>query len=323
MNVRWLRAGVAPALMIGLPAESTALQIEPSPEVLETAIPVDGAALHSRVIGQGEPVIVLHGGPDFDYSYLLPELDRWADGFRLVYYDQRGRGRSADQVRPEDVTLESDLGDLDQVRRHFGLDTATLLGHSWGAVLALEYALRYPARVSRLILMNPAPVSVDDLALLRATYVEQLGPQMERQEAIVAGAAYQEGDPEAVAARYRIHFTHALTRPEDYESLMTRMTAAFDRQGREGILKARAVEDRLYRDTWELPGYDLLPELRTLAIPTLVIVGEDDFIPIQVAEHIAQAVPQARFVTIPGCGHFAYLECAEEVRRAVDEFVER
>ena len=77
--------------------------------------------------------------------------------------------------------------------------------------------------------------------------------------------AYQAGDPEAVAARYRIHFKPALKRPEDYERLMATMNAEFISQGKEGILKARAVEDQLMRDTWQVAGYDLLPKLRSLA----------------------------------------------------------
>jgi proline iminopeptidase len=81
--------------------------------------------------------------PDFDISYLLPELDRLSDKFHLIYYDQRGRGRSADHVKPEDITLESEMADLDEVREHFHLDRVVLLGHSWGTVLALEYALRH------------------------------------------------------------------------------------------------------------------------------------------------------------------------------------
>lgn len=311
---------VAAAVVIAAPLKlAGTLQAKRSLAPLESRIPVGSASLYARVIGQGRPVIVLHGGPDFDHTYLLPDLDQFQDTFRLIYYDQRGRGSSADNVRSQDVTLTSDLDDLDKVRQYYGLDATVLLGHSWGAVLALEYALRHPQRVSHLILMNPGPASAGDFALLRKAYLEKLGPDMNRQREILSSAGYQAGDPEAVAARYRIHFKPALRRSEDYERLMVTMKAAFIRQGKEGILKARAVEDQLMRDTWQAAGYDLLPKLRSLRIPTLIITGEDDFIPVAVAEHIARAIPGAKLVTIKECGHFAYLECAGDVRAGFDE----
>lgn len=142
------------------------------------------------------------------------------DSFRLIYYDQRGRGRSAQDVWPEEVSLTSDVDDLDKVRGHFGLQAPALLGHSWGAVLALEYALRHPSRVSRLILMNPVPVSAADVAEFRKACLEKLGPEVERQRVIVASAACQAGDPEAGVARYRIHFRPAVKHAEDFERLM-------------------------------------------------------------------------------------------------------
>jgi pimeloyl-ACP methyl ester carboxylesterase len=144
-----------------LPFGSTpGLKSEQSATPRESLVPVGGAELYAREIGKGTPVIVLHGGPDFDHSYLLPKLDRLSDAFHLIYYDQRGRGRSAVGVKPEDVTLAFDIADMEKVRQYFKLDSVVLLGHSWGTVLALEYAVRYPQRVSRMILMNPA--SADD-----------------------------------------------------------------------------------------------------------------------------------------------------------------
>jgi proline iminopeptidase len=311
-------------LAAALPANSErALQTERSAAPRESRIPVGNASLYSRDIGRGQPIIVLHGGPDFDHGYLLPDLDRLADAFRLIYYDQRGRGKSADLVQPEDVTLASDVDDLDKVRQHFQLNAPALLGHSWGAVLALEYALRHPTHVSHLILMNPAPASASDVSVLRKAYAQKLGADLDRQRAIVASAAYQEGDPEAVAARYRIHFKPALTRPDDYEKLMATMKAGFTSQGKEGIVKARAVEDRLMRDTWEVDGYDLLPKLGTLSIPTLIISGDHDFIPAEISVHIARAIPKAHLVTLRDCGHFAYLECPADVRKAFKDFFRR
>ena len=297
------------------------LQPQPGMTPRELRIPAGAASLHAREIGRGRPIIVLHGGPDFDQAYLLPDMDRLATEYRLIYYDQRGRGRSADGVRPEDVTMASDVADVETVRQHFQLTSTALLGHSWGAVLALEYALQHPNHVSHLILMNPAPASSKDVALLRKTYLAKLGAEMDRQREILASAAYQEGDPDAVIARYRIHFRHALKRTEDYEKLMTAMKAAFVSQGKAGIRKARAVEDRLMDETWNVPGYDLTPRLGALRIPTLVIWGDHDFIPMEISSHIARAVPNAQIVTLEDCGHFAYLECAGDVRSVLKDFL--
>lgn len=289
-------------------------------DAVERMVPAGSSSLYARAIGEGRPVIVLHGGPDFDHGYFLPGLDAFGDSFRLVYYDQRGRGRSAEGVEPEDVTLSSELDDLDLIRRSFQLESAVLLGHSWGAVLALEYALRYPSRVSHLVLMNPAPASTSDVSLMRALYLEKLGAEMDRQQEIVAGEAYQAGDPAAVTERYRIHFRPAFRHAEAYETLMANMEAGFHAQGSAGILKARAVEDRLMAETWADAAYDLHPDLRDVDVPTLIIAGAADFIPVQVAEHIAEAMPRAELVTLEECGHFAYLECTPEVRLALDAF---
>src|SRR6476660_9548494 len=104
----------------GFCSDSTSvLESERSSVAGESRIPVGSAQLYAREVGHGPAIVVLHGGPDFDHTYLLPELDRLSDSYRLIYYDQRGRGRSAQGVKPEDVTLASDIADLDEVRQHF------------------------------------------------------------------------------------------------------------------------------------------------------------------------------------------------------------
>src|SRR6266536_728445 len=111
MRTRLIIASLA-ALVTALPSDSaSALQSERTAAPRESRIPVGKTSLSSREIGRGQPIIVLHGGPDFDHGYLLPDLDRLADAYRLIYYDQRGRGKSADQVLPDEVTLTSDVDD--------------------------------------------------------------------------------------------------------------------------------------------------------------------------------------------------------------------
>jgi proline iminopeptidase len=317
-----LLVGLVLFLAAGFPSQNLRAQATgPKGKAQETRVPVADGSLYARTIGRGRPTIVLHGGPDFDHAYLLPDLDRLADVLQLVYYDQRGRGRSADNVQPQRVTLASDVADIETVRRHFRLNAPILLAHSWGTVLALEYAIRYPTHASHLVLMNPAPASTRDSALMREAYVHEIGAEMQRQREIMASDSYKHGDPETVAARYRIHFAHALKRRDDYEKLMTIMKTQFVNQGSTGIIKARAVEEQLMQQTWQDAAYDLLPMLNTLTVPILVIAGDHDFIPVEIAEHVAQALPNARLVTIKDCGHFAYLECPDAVHRAVEDFL--
>jgi proline iminopeptidase len=132
--------------------------------------------LYVRDVGRGVPLMVLHGGPDFDHEYLLPDMDRLAGSFHLMYYDQRGRGRSFSGEQPDEVAMATEVDDLDRVRESFGFESIAILGHSWGGLLAMEHAIRHPARVSHLILMNTAPASHADALILRGELARTKSP---------------------------------------------------------------------------------------------------------------------------------------------------
>src|SRR4051812_7381202 len=93
------------------------------PAPCEGYLQLGTARLYYREVGAGSPLLMLHGGPDFDHSYLLPDLDRLAGSFRLIYYDQRGRGRSAANVQPADVSIASEVEDIERLREHLGRAT--------------------------------------------------------------------------------------------------------------------------------------------------------------------------------------------------------
>src|SRR5258706_9364961 len=116
-----------------------------------------GVQLFERRIGSGPPVVVLHGGPGAQHDYLLPGFDRLASHRTLIYYDQRGGGRSP---VPRDVPVgwQEHVADLEALRVLWGLDRLTLTGYSWGALLALLYAVEHRARVERLALVSCPPV---------------------------------------------------------------------------------------------------------------------------------------------------------------------
>ena len=283
-------------------------------------LPVPGAQLYFREVGSGTPVVVLHGGPDFNHNYLLPELDRLSDAFRLIYYDQRGRGKSSANVSPETVSIETELDDLEMLRQYFGLDTIAVLGHSWGALLAMEYATRNARHLSHLFLMNSAPASRADVLRFRERRQAEDAASLAKMQAIASTREYAEGDIQSEAEYYRAHFGETLRRSGLLEEVVRRLRSHFTP---EDILKARAIEERLYAQTWKSPEYDLLARLRGLKTPALVIHGDQDFVPMECASHVAEALSGSRLVVLDGCGHFAYLERSTEVLNAMREFAAR
>jgi proline iminopeptidase len=282
--------------------------------------PVNNAALFYREIGQGYPIIVIHGGPDFDHTYLLPDMDRLADSYRLIYYDQRGRGKSAPETQPDEVSIQTEIEDLEGLGKYLQLDSVAVLGHSWGGILAMEYAIRHPDRVSHMILMNTASASQDDYFLLRQEIRRRKSVCQETLNALTASAAYQQGDPEAVAVYYRIQYGTTIKQPEHLERVMVSLRSSFTK---ETILRGRAIEEQLYKETWSSSEFNLFPRLKRLNVPTLVIHGDYDFVPPECAARIAAAIPGARLVLLRECGHFAYVESPDDVRQAMADFFDR
>ncbi len=272
-----------------------------------------------RDIGRGVPVIVLHGGPDFDHEYFLPELDRLAESVRLIYYDQRGRGRSFSGEGPDDVTLVGEIEDLDRIRESAGVNAVAVLGHSWGGVLAMEYAIRHPEQVTHLILMNTAPASHAGILEVRRHLRERRSPeQSDRMKEIASTPAFEQGDIDAEAEYYRIHFGTTLHEPERLDEVIPRFRVNFTN---ESVVAARAIEHRLYEQTWSSEDYDLIPHLRLLDVPALLIHSEHDLIPIDVVREIAVAIPTSRLVELEGCGHFSYLEQPDLVHSLIAKFL--
>lgn len=281
--------------------------------VVEGFAPVwGGIELFYRIKGQGMPLLVVHGGPDFDHKYLVPDIDRLAGRYRVILYDQRGRGRSRGDFRLDQLGIDDYVQDLDGLRRHLGLESMAIMGHSWGGIVAMHYALARPDRLSHLVLLNTAPASHDDFELmreermrLRLNIVEQLGEFT---------AGYEAADPAAVAQFYHLDFGTSFARPQEAARLDFTWT-------REQILSGRAIEEKLQEGLFWQPGYSLIPRLAEIRTPTLVVHGELDFIPRACDERIAGAIPGAQLVELAGSGHFSYLDAPEALKEKLTVFL--
>jgi proline iminopeptidase len=268
---------------------------------------VRGVTLFERRIGDGPPVVVLHGGPGAHHDYLLPGFDRLATGRTLIYYDQRGGGRSA---VPRDVPVgwREQVADLEALRQLWGLEQLALVGYSWGGLLALLYALEHPDRVSHLALVSPAPCWRAARAEFESRFAARsAAPRIAAMRAELAASGLKDRDPEA------------------YRRRLFELSVAgyFHDPGKVSDLTPFRVTGRTQQDVWESLGdFDLRPRLGSLRVPAIVLHGDDDPIPAESAETLARGLG-APFHLLPDCGHVPQVEAVERFTGLLDGFLPR
>ncbi|MBV9608229.1 MAG: alpha/beta fold hydrolase, partial [Acidobacteria bacterium] len=120
----------------------------------EGFVDANGVMIYFKSIGRGQPLVIVHGGPGASHDYFLPNLYLLARHNRVVFIDERGSGRSPQLDDPRQYTIENMVDDLESVRQALGLGKISLLGHSFGGVLAQAYALKYQRNLSHLILAS-------------------------------------------------------------------------------------------------------------------------------------------------------------------------
>lgn len=115
----------------------------------------DGVKLSYRIIGTGKPLVVIHDGPGYEKSIMFGGFDALRPDMKIVYYDQRGCGRSEPLAANTSLRIWDNVRDLENLRRYFHFRKMSVAAHGWGAVIALEYARTYPKHVESIILVVP------------------------------------------------------------------------------------------------------------------------------------------------------------------------
>jgi proline iminopeptidase len=280
-------------------------------------LPINGTELYFDVEGAGlvpdgpemreRPVILaLHGGPGFDHAYFKPWLSPLADFAQVVYLDLRCQGRSG---RPaiETCTLEQMADDVASLCRTLEIHRPIILGHSAGGFVALTLAVRHPEVVGRLILLDTAAATAD----LDGTL--DLLDQRRGVEARQAAARLFAGDtsPSAMEDFGRLVLPAYVGDPATFGPIAESL--------------ARSSFNPEVSTFWSRQcalRYNLRPRLTEIHAPTLVVVGELDWVtPPSASRAIAAKLPEAEIEILPGAGHFLFAEALDEFLRIVRRFV--
>lgn len=255
-------------------------------------------------------LVVLHGGPGAHHDYVLPQLLALAEERTCLFYDQRGGGRSRTDDRAP-ITWRTHVEDLTLLLAELAPGPLTLVGYSWGALLAMLYAIEATAGragpvPARMVLLDPAPASRAFRDQFEAEFARrQAGPEVAALREELAASGLRESDPAAYRQR----------------TFEISVAGYFADPARARDLTPFRVTGRVHQSVWEsLGGFDLLPALRDLRIPSLVVHGRQDPIPLASAAAVAAAL-SAQTLWLEDCGHVPYVERPEATFAAVRTFL--
>jgi proline iminopeptidase len=282
--------------------------------VTEALTTSDGRRLAYEVVGEG-PTLVCHpGGPGFSSLY-FGGLAGLGEYLRLVLLQPRGTDGSDAPADRRAYQFADYVDDVEELRRHLGIECLNLLGHSHGGMVAQGYAARYPDRVERLILASTAARFAAEQEAAMQAGVEKRSGEPWYEDALAALAAEEAGEystaeelAELAWREFRFYFARYGEAEEAYLE----------------TLKAEVPnpDPLLLFNAELLHSFDYRSDLALVAAPTLVIAGEEDFITGPVcAEELAAAMSVAELEILPDTGHFIFVEAPEEFRRSVLRFL--
>ncbi|WP_130733851.1 alpha/beta fold hydrolase [Flavobacterium sp. J27] len=270
-------------------------------QVCET-IQSNDSNLYYQTLGMGKPILIINGGPGMNsegFSYLANELAK--RNYKSIIYDQRGTGKSTlKNINSETVTMDVMVEDLENLRKHLKIERWTILGHSFGGILATYYTSKYPERIDKLIFSSSGGVNMNF-----TTNIEERLENNLTQTQLDSLAYYQRkitnGDHSVVTAKQSAKYLA--------------FAYVYDKS------KAPVIAERLTQVNTEINAlvfnnlieikYDCSHAFTNFKQPVLILQGKNDIISVATASEIAKAFPTSKLVLMENCGHYGWLDAYE------------
>ncbi|MEI4620327.1 alpha/beta fold hydrolase [Bacillus pfraonensis] len=268
-------------------------------------IKINDYQLYVNLIGEGEPIVFLHGGPGSEHRFFLPHMIPLSKEFQLVFYDQRGCGKS-DLSENNQYSMKNEVENLEALRIQFGFEKMNLFGESWGSMLALLYATTYPERVNKILLTAAIGVTVKGLERFSKELEKRLTEddqrklsELEEQLKIGESSIY---DILHILDPYYVFSQETLKRKEK-------------------ITFSSEVNKTIGKDMGN--NYDVTGDLHHLSnIPILIAQGSHDILtPSIIKELFSEHIPHIQLVEIEECGHWTVVEQPEKMCNVAFNFI--
>ena len=284
-----------------------------------------GVLIYYMTVGRGAPLVIVHGGPGASYDYFLPYLLPLARHNRLVFIDERGSGKSEKLANPAGYTVENMVEDVEALRQGLDLGKISLLGHSYGGVLAQAYALKYQKNLTHLILCSTFPstkqmneVLARELASAPKDVQERVH-KLEKEGLFGHGLPYEQNrytNDYMIAAWGEAYFPYLYQNHPDpnYDPIQN------------GVMSWD-----LYREMWgsdgefvidgNLKSVEYVSKLHTIHVPTLIIVGDHDECDPSLSKEMHAKIAGSRLVILPKSGHMTFVDQPQLLIGSVNGFL--
>ncbi len=291
----------------------------------EGFVDAHGVMIYYMAVGRGAPLMIVHGGPGASHDYFLPHLLPLARHNRLIFIDERGSGKSQKLEDPRGYTVENMVEDVEAVRQGLGLGKMSLLGHSYGGVLAQAYALKYQNNLTHLILASTFS-STSQMNQVFVRMKQKMSPElrakidaMEKDGLFGHGDDYRKNrytDDYMIAAWGEGYFPYLYqNRPDpNYDPLQ------------DGVMSWD-----LYREMWgsdgefvidgNLKSVEYTDRLPSIHIPTLMIAGDQDECDPSLSQEMHAKIAGSKIVILPKSGHMTFVDQPELFIQSVDAFL--
>lgn len=276
-------------------------------------ISVNGIEIYYKIIGSGKPTFVLHGGPGDSYETMLP-LSGLADQYKLIFYDQRAAGRSTGDEDTASQAIDNFVEDLEQLRLKLAPGKINIIGGSWGAMLAMQYAMKYPDNVNALILMSSMGIKAeyfkDYLANIQKNRTIEDSLKLEQ---IAVTEEFNRREPETMEQFWRIYFRAYCYNPDYADSINLWLRDTTFKQ----------VPGRYARLGEFLHSYDLSNDLKKITCPTLILYGDHDPTPLEWVKPIHDSIAGSQIVIFKNVGHWLWVEGKDKTISLIRKFLNK
>ncbi|MGX7666497.1 alpha/beta fold hydrolase [Flavobacterium pedocola] len=280
-------------------------------QVNGTIVVSHDSKLHYKTFGKGNPVLIINGGPGMNcdgFSYVAEEISKL--GYQTIIYDQRGTGLSSvKKIDPEHISLELMTQDIEKLRKSLKISKWTILGHSFGGMLAAYYATKHPDNIDKLIFSSSGGVNMNFTRYAQSRIADNL-TKVQKDSLDYYQQKMSNGDATEITKKLRAKYlANAYVFNKANASIIAQRLTQVDFE----------INSIVFQDMQR--NFDCTDKFSNFKQPVLVLQGENDIISIETAKENAAAFPNSKLVLMKNCGHYGWLDAKELYFNSIKHFL--